>query len=386
MAPEQARGQTLDLRVDVYASGIMLYEMLVGQVPFTGDTFMAILTQHLFSEPKPIATIAPDIKIPPAVESVLFKAMSKDRDERYSTMLEMHDDIQRAVAGGPVEARSSTLAPFDLRSPVPSAPPPRASPVPSGYLREETATQGPALASRTRRPSRRTPVALLAVLLAVGAALAAVYLWRAGYFGPRSAAPPPTRADAALVAAAETNLGLTAPHAEAAVADVASVATVEASLPEAMVDAATEVAAPPDVPEAAAEPDVVADGPDAGPDLGLEEAVAEAVPDAGPDVGADTGPVKLTLTIVTDPAGAVLSDSRGRRLCRTLTPCTLEAPVGSMLLLHAEKGDFVGDDRFQIRAGTRTLTMLLRRPVRPLNRDAGGPEPSDGLYLRREVL
>ena len=386
MAPEQARGQTLDLRVDVYATGVMLYEMLVGQVPFTGDTFMAILTQHLFSEPKPIATLAPDIKIPPAVESVLFKAMSKDRDERYSTMLEMHDDLQRAVAGEPVEARSSTLAPFELRSSAPSPAPARPSPAPAPAPRDETFTQGPAVASRTRRSSRRTPIALFAVLFAVGAAVAAVYLWRAGYFGPKSAAPPSSRADAALVAAGETNLGSTAPHAEAAVADVAAVAKVEASLPEAEVDDATDVAAPPDVPEAAAEPDVAADEPDAGPDVGLEEAVVEAVPDAGSDVEADTAPAKLTLTIVTDPAGAVLSDSRGRRLCRSLTPCTLEASVGSMLLLHAEKGDYVGDDRFQIRASTRTLTMLLRHPVRPPYRDAGGPEPSDGLYLRREVL
>jgi len=375
MAPEQARGQTLDLRVDVYATGIMLYEMLVGQVPFTGDTFMAILTQHLFSEPKSIAMLAPDLKIPPAVESVVLKAMSKDRDERYSTMLEMHDDLQRAIAGGPVEARSSTLAPFDLRSPFPSAPPSKAAPVPEGTLREETATQGPALASRTRRPSRRMPVALLVALGAVGAVVAAVYLWRAGYFGPKSAAPPSTRADAALVAAGETYFGLTAQHAEAADADAAAVAAVEASPPDATAGDATDAAAPPDVEEAAAEADVAADeleaGPDVGPDEGLEEAVAEAVADEGSEIEADTGPAKLTLTIETDPSGAVLSDSRGRRLCRTLTPCTLEAPVGSLLLLHAEKGDWVGDDRFQVRAGTRTLTMILRRPVRPPVRDAG---------------
>jgi serine/threonine protein kinase len=374
MAPEQARGQTLDLRVDVYATGIMLYEMLVGQVPFTGETFMAILTQHLFSEPKPIATLAPDLKIPPAVESVVLKAMSKDRDERYSTMLEMHDDLQRAISGAPVEARSSTLAPFEFRSPVPAAPLPRTPPGDGGTLREDTDTQGPALASRTRRPSRRMPVALLVALIGVGVAAAAVYLWRAGYFGPKSAAPPAARADAALVAVGETYFGLTAQHAEAAAADAAAVGQADASPPEARVDVAAAADASPDVEEAAIEADVGADEPDAGtdegPDAGLEEAEVEAISDEGPEVEAEAGPAKLTLMIETEPPGAVLSDSRGRRLCRSLTPCTLEAPVGSLLLLHAEKGDWVGDDRFQVRSGTRTLTMILRRPVRPI-RDAG---------------
>ena len=73
MAPEQARGQTLDLRVDIYATGVMLYEMLAGQVPFTGESFMAILTQHLFSEPRPLSVVAPDVKVPKAIESVIVK-------------------------------------------------------------------------------------------------------------------------------------------------------------------------------------------------------------------------------------------------------------------------------------------------------------------------
>ncbi|NMC70249.1 MAG: protein kinase, partial [Myxococcales bacterium] len=120
MAPEQARGQTLDLRVDVYATGVMLYEMLAGQVPFTGESFMAILTQHLFSEVKPLSQVAPDVAVPAAVESVIYKAMAKDRDERYGTMLEMLEDLQRALQGLPVEHRHSTLPPL-------SVPPPRDS-------------------------------------------------------------------------------------------------------------------------------------------------------------------------------------------------------------------------------------------------------------------
>jgi len=64
MSPEQAAGKELDHRVDVYALGIILYECMAGRVPFVGDTFMGVLTQHLFAELPPIRELNPNTKIP----------------------------------------------------------------------------------------------------------------------------------------------------------------------------------------------------------------------------------------------------------------------------------------------------------------------------------
>ena len=83
ISPEQALSQVnLDARTDVYSFGVMLYEMVVGRVPFSGDTPFAVIHDHLYT-PLPIPhLINPDV--PEAVEQVLFKALAKNRDDRYS--------------------------------------------------------------------------------------------------------------------------------------------------------------------------------------------------------------------------------------------------------------------------------------------------------------
>jgi serine/threonine-protein kinase len=87
MSPEQAAGKELDHRVDVYALGIILYECLAGRVPFEGDTFMGVLTQHLFAELPPIFEVNPNATVSRELELVIRKALAKDPDDRYQDSL-----------------------------------------------------------------------------------------------------------------------------------------------------------------------------------------------------------------------------------------------------------------------------------------------------------
>jgi serine/threonine protein kinase len=99
MSPEQAAGKELDHRVDVYALGIILYECLAGRVPFEGDTFMGVLTQHLFAELPPIVDLNPKATVSRELETVIRKALAKDPDDRYQDTEELAEAITCALDG-----------------------------------------------------------------------------------------------------------------------------------------------------------------------------------------------------------------------------------------------------------------------------------------------
>src|SRR4029078_2647370 len=83
MAPEQARGDEIDARCDVYAAGVMLYEMLAGVRPFTGSTPLNVLTEHLTGDLVPPSKRAAAGRVTPALESVVLHALARDRNARY---------------------------------------------------------------------------------------------------------------------------------------------------------------------------------------------------------------------------------------------------------------------------------------------------------------
>jgi serine/threonine protein kinase len=185
MAPEQARGDELDARCDVYAVGIMLYEMLTGSVPFVGTTPLSVLTAHLTAPPEAPRVRAPDRAIPPALEAVALNAIAKDPGQRYATAaalatairaaLAAPDDVEIVRPASRVHVHVDTSDAHGLTIPSPVRVPPPAPP----------ARQPSAPSLRPPAP-RRASLSLGWVLVCVVAAIAgvAVGAWLSLRAGP----------------------------------------------------------------------------------------------------------------------------------------------------------------------------------------------------------
>lgn len=108
LSPEQARGETVDMRSDLYSAGCVLYEMLTGRPPFTGDSAVAIAYQHVSEVATPPSSVVPGL--PKMWDSICAKAMAKDRQNRYATANEFKNDILTFMNGGvPVAAAFNPL-------------------------------------------------------------------------------------------------------------------------------------------------------------------------------------------------------------------------------------------------------------------------------------
>lgn len=102
LSPEQARGEQVDTRSDLYSTGCMLFELLTGRPPFQGDSPVAVAYQHVGQEPQRPSEIATDV--PEVLDRITLKALTKDRDQRYSTAAEFRRDLEAAMRGGQVTA------------------------------------------------------------------------------------------------------------------------------------------------------------------------------------------------------------------------------------------------------------------------------------------
>src|SRR5215218_1510480 len=178
LSPEQARGAQVDQRSDLYSVGVVLYELLTGKVPFTGESPVEIAMKHLSATPPPLTAKRPDI--PSSLESIVLRALAKDPAARYQTAEEMDAELERVGRGLAVSRETEEAATTVLRG--------------VAFADGAATTIGPALAVTETRPP--PPVApdyfdyaepprrrsiwpwLLAVLLVAAAAIAGFYVYR----------------------------------------------------------------------------------------------------------------------------------------------------------------------------------------------------------------
>ncbi|MFH8472248.1 Stk1 family PASTA domain-containing Ser/Thr kinase [Streptomyces sp. NPDC018000] len=105
LSPEQAKGEQVDARSDLYSTGCLLYELLTVRPPFIGDSPVAVAYQHVREEPQPPSNFDPEIT--PAMDAIVLKALTKDPDYRYQSADEMRADIEACLDGQPVAATAA---------------------------------------------------------------------------------------------------------------------------------------------------------------------------------------------------------------------------------------------------------------------------------------
>jgi eukaryotic-like serine/threonine-protein kinase len=171
MAPEQASGKEVTPAADLYATGIIMFEMLTGQVPFSGNDPLEVLYQQVHKDPPSLREINP--AVPDWLEAITLRAMSKNPEDRYESANSM---IQALNSGNGVEDATRQMDPVLLAAQAATAAMP-AAPARARPPQRPQRRVAPAPAPSSKRSSRwlRTPAILLAALLVVGLAVGAIY-------------------------------------------------------------------------------------------------------------------------------------------------------------------------------------------------------------------
>jgi serine/threonine-protein kinase len=198
LSPEQARGEPVDSRSDVYSAGCLLYELLTGRPPFIGDSPVAVAYQHVREPAAPPSDH--DTDLPPEVDAIVMKSLAKRVEDRYQSAAAMRSDIERYLAGHPVHV---------------TAPPPPVEP-PTTVTNPTTVVTPvpPPVDERGEDEGRGTRPGLL-VFLAI---LLVIVLGLAAYLLPKMFASPSDQVQVPRL------LGLSADQARAKLADAGLVA------------------------------------------------------------------------------------------------------------------------------------------------------------------
>jgi eukaryotic-like serine/threonine-protein kinase len=153
LSPEQARGETVDSRSDIYSAGCLLYELLTGRPPFQGDSPVSVAYQHVREQPVPPSHLDP--MITPAMDLITLKALAKDPADRYQTAAAMRADIGRLLAGDEVHAKLAATTPV-------AVPPPNAAEATTVMSSDEIGQP-----TRAIQPERKRHTGLIVFLVAL---------------------------------------------------------------------------------------------------------------------------------------------------------------------------------------------------------------------------
>ncbi len=179
LSPEQARGENVDSRSDVYSTGCLLYELLTGRPPFVGDSPVSVAYQHVREQAPPPSSL--DEELTPEIDAIVMKSLAKDVNDRYPSAAAMKADIDRYLAGQPVQA-----------------------PAVAAVMTEPTVLAAEEPEDEEPRKKRRGPLILLLLLLLALIVAALV-------FGPKLFSSPPDQQSVPTIT------GLTRAQAESAI-------------------------------------------------------------------------------------------------------------------------------------------------------------------------
>lgn len=190
LSPEQARGEVVDARSDIYSAGCVLYELLTGTPPFNGETPVSIAYQHVNEPPKAPSDFDPSI--PATLDSIVLHSLAKHPSQRYQTAAEFRADVERAIAGMPISAPTSMQHTQVLNAATTA--------IPVVNYREDSNS---GVATKTKPSNRKWLFTSFAV---VGAAAIMIFLGTQ-LFGGRAVTVTVPKLQGMTVAEAETSLG-----------------------------------------------------------------------------------------------------------------------------------------------------------------------------------